>query len=339
MSKPPHASARDLDADPLKRTVVLTGGAGFIGSNLADALLGSGHTVRVLDNLSTGREEFLRDAGASPRFEMVRCDLVEDEDRLTHLIGGADTVIHFAANADVRFGWSEPRRDMVQNAVATHNVLEAMRATGVRHIIFASTGSVYGEAPIIPTPEHCPFPLQTSLYGASKLAAEGLISAYVEGCGFRGTIFRFVSNLGPRYTHGHVIDFTRQLIDDPTRIRVLGDGTQRKSYLHVADTCDAVIAALSSEESMGVYNLGTDGYCTIAESLSWICQRLGVNPTVDYQGGDRGWVGDNPFIYLDTTRIRATGWIPTHGVREAVEDTVDYLLANRWILDRHKVHV
>ena len=337
MSQPPHASARDLDASLSARTIVLTGGAGFIGSNLADALLASGHTVRVLDNLSTGRDEFLREARTCPRFEMVRCDLIDDEAALADLLNGADAVVHFAANADVRFGWSEPRRDMAQNAIATQNVLEAMRVTGVRHIVFASTGSVYGEAPVIPTPEDCPFPLQTSLYGASKLAAEGLIAAYVEGSGLRGTIFRFVSNLGPRYTHGHVIDFTRQLLADPTRVSVLGDGTQRKSYLHVTDTCRAVIAALSSDERLGVYNLGTDDYCTIDESLSWICARLGVNPAVKYQGGDRGWIGDNPFIYLDTTKIRATGWTPVHGIRTAVEDTVDYILANRWILEQHQV--
>lgn len=337
LSQAPQARAADLDAAPRIRRILITGGAGFVGSNLVDSLLMAGHSVRVLDNLSTGLDEFLRDARTNPHFEMVHCDLVDEDTRLAELVSGAEAVVHLAANADVRHGWSEPRRDMLQNGIATHNVLEAMRKSGVQRIVFASTGSVYGEAKVVPTPEDCPFPLQTSLYGASKLAAEALISAYVEGSGFRGTIFRFVSNLGPRYTHGHVIDFVRQLLDDPTRVRVLGDGTQRKSYLHVADTCKAVIASLGSDERMGVYNLGTDGYCTVADSLSWICERMEVRPAVEYQGGDRGWVGDNPFIYLDTTRIRATGWMPSFGIREAVEDTVDYLLANRWILEQHKV--
>src|SRR5205807_5736438 len=178
--------------------VVITGGAGFIGSNLTDELLARGHSVQVLDNLSTGSEEFLREARRSTRFEFVKCDLVSDEARLPGLIQGADVVVHLAANADVRFGWAEPKRDLLQNTVATQNVLEAMRVSNVARIVFASTGSVYGEAPVIPTPEDSPFPLQTSLYGASKLGAEGLISAYVQGCGFRANILRFVSILGSR---------------------------------------------------------------------------------------------------------------------------------------------
>lgn len=321
----------------LHETIVITGGAGFIGSNLADTLLERGSSVRVLDNLSTGTEAFLERACENARFELVRCDLIDDEARLPELVSGAAAVVHLAANADVRHGWSNPKRDLTQNTVATQNLLEAMRQAGVDHIVFASSGSVYGDAPVIPTPEDCPFPLQTSLYGASKIAAEGLISAYAEGCDLRATIFRFVSNLGPRYSHGHVIDFTRQLLADPTRVRVLGDGNQRKSYLHVADNCRAIIAALDSDERMQIYNLGTDDHCSVRDSLSWICARLGVQPTVEYQGGDRGWVGDSPFIYLDTSKIRATGWHPVHAIKEAVEDTVDFLLENRWVLATREV--
>jgi UDP-glucose 4-epimerase len=320
-------------------TIVITGGAGFVGSNLVDALLGSGRAVRVLDNLSTGSEEFLQSAHLSPLFDMIRCDLVGDDAKLPGYVEGASAVVHLAANADVRFGWSNPKRDLTQNAIATQNILEAMRVAGVKRILFASTGSVYGEASMIPTPEDCPFPVQTSLYGASKAAAEGLISAYAEGCGIRGTIFRFVSNLGPRYSHGHVLDFTRQLLADPTCLSVLGDGTQRKSYLHVADCCSALLWALNSDQRLEIYNLGTDEFCTVTDSVSWICSRLNVNPTVEYQGGDRGWIGDNPFIYLDTTKLRAAGWAPRYAIREAVEETVDWLLANRWILDRPEVRV
>jgi UDP-glucose 4-epimerase len=316
--------------------VVVTGGAGFIGSNLTDALLAEGHAVRVLDNLSTGSEEFLRQARANPRFELVTCDLVADAGRLPELVEGADAVLHLAANADVRFGWRNPGRDLQQNTVATHNLLEGMRRARVERIGFASTGSVYGEATLIPTPEDCPFPLQTSLYGASKLAAEGMIQAYTEGAGMRATIFRFVSILGPRYTHGHVIDFTRQLVADPTKLRVLGDGTQRKSYLHVEDCCRAVIALLQADHRCEVYNLGVDDYCTVRNSIAWTCERLGVQPAIEFGGGDRGWVGDNPFIYLDTAKLRATGWEPRHSIRQAVESTVDYLLAERWVLGREE---
>lgn len=316
--------------------VVVTGGAGFIGSNLTDALLSAGHSVRVIDNLSTGSERFLQDASRHERLEMVVCDLLRDAARLPELLHDAGAVVHLAANADVRYGWSAPRRDLEQNTLVTQNILEAMRDTGVRRLIFASTGSVYGEAKVIPTPEDCPFPLQTSLYGASKLAAEGLISAYAEGAGMRTTILRFVSILGPRYTHGHVLDFTRQLLDDPTRLFVLGDGTQRKSYLHVEDCCRAVTSLLEADHACEPYNLGVDSFCTVNDSISWICRRLGVTPTITYGGGDRGWVGDNPFIYLDTAKIRGTGWTPRHTIREAVEATVDYLLENRWVLQREE---
>jgi UDP-glucose 4-epimerase len=314
--------------------VVVTGGAGFIGSNLTDALLEAGYSVRVLDNLSTGSERFLAQARESGRFELVKCDLIADAPRLGSLIEGADAVLHLAANADVRFGWSDPRRDLVQNTIATHNVLEAMRTTGVKRLVFASTGSVYGEPSAIPTPEDCPFPRQTSLYGASKAAAEGLIAAYAESGAVGATIFRFVSMLGPRYTHGHVVDFTRQLVDHPDRLSVLGDGTQRKSYLHVSDCCAAICSLLESDHTCEVFNLGVDGYCTVGDSISWICDRLGVRPLIEYGGGDRGWVGDNPFIYLDTRKILATGWRPAITIRQAVENTVDNLVENKWLLER-----
>jgi UDP-glucose 4-epimerase len=318
----------------VSRPVVVTGGAGFIGSNLTDALLAAGHTVRVLDNLSTGSELFLAKAHDSARFEMVTCDLVGGDESLPRLIEDAGTIVHLAANADVRFGWSDPKRDLLQNTVVTHNVLEAMRVTGVKRIIFASTGSVYGEPSVIPTPEDSPFPLQTSLYAASKSAAEGFVSAYAEGCDLRATILRFVSILGPRYTHGHVVDFTRQLVADPRRLFVLGDGTQRKSYLHVADCCSAILSLLDATDRCQIYNLGVDGFCTVNDSISWICERLGVRPEVEYGGGDRGWIGDNPFTYLDTRKIRATGWEPVYSIRQAVEETVASLLENRWVLDR-----
>jgi UDP-glucose 4-epimerase len=312
--------------------IVVTGGAGFIGSNLTDALGRDGHRVRVVDNLSTGFELNLVQAREQSDVELVRCDLFAEPDRLPELVEGADAVVHLAANADVRFGWDAPRRDLEQNVIATHNVLEAMRVTGVRRILFSSTGSVYGAARTIPTPEDAPFPVQTSLYGASKAAAEGAIAAYAEAGIVSATVFRFVSVLGPRYSHGHVIDFVRQLRAHPDHLVVLGDGSQRKSYLHVDDCVAAVAARLEHDPRFEVLNLGVDDYCTVNASVGWICRRLGLSPKVEYQGGDRGWVGDNPFIYLDTTRMRSTGWQPAFGIRASVESTVDDLLANEWIL-------
>jgi UDP-glucose 4-epimerase len=316
--------------------VVVTGAAGFIGSHLVDALLALGHSVTGVDNLSTGDLRFLADAHDSPQFRLHQLDLVRDVAEVTEIIDGQDAVVHLAANADVRFGWSHPGRDLEQNVVATYHVLEAVRIGRVPRLLFSSTGSVYGEATVIPTPEDSPFPVQTSLYGASKLAAEGLIGAYAEGVGVSSTVFRFVSIMGPRYTHGHVVDFLRQLRHDPGRLIVLGDGTQRKSYLHVDDCIRAMLARLTEEPRFEVFNLGVDGYCTVRESCTWICERAGLTPEVMYTGGDRGWVGDNPFIYLDITRMLATGWEPAHTIRQAVEATADYLLASPWILDREE---
>lgn len=317
--------------------IVVTGGAGFIGSSLVDRLLASGHSVVAVDNFSTGSDRFLEDASSHPAAEIVRLDLLQEAAGLADVVAGSDAVVHLAANADVRFGWDNPRRDIDQNLLVTHHVLEAMRTTGVKRIVFSSTGSVYGETTVVPTPEDCPFPLQTSLYGASKLAGEGLIGAYAEGVDFRATILRFVSVLGPRYTHGHVVDFMRKLREDPTRLEILGDGSQRKSYMDISDCVEAIAMLLGRDEGCEVYNLGVDAYCQVTESAGWICERLGVTPEFQFTGGDRGWIGDNPFIFLDTTKIRGAGWEPKYSIREAVERTVDYLAANEWILERTEV--
>ena len=309
----------------------VTGAAGFIGSNLVDRLLAEGHTVVGYDNFSTGRRQFLADALKQTNFAAIEGDLLE-ADRLNKSAQGADIVFHLAANADVRFGTEHPRRDLEQNTIATFNVLEAMRANGVKTIVFASTGSIYGEAAVIPTPEDAPFPVQTSLYGASKLAGEGLIAAYAEGFGMRGYIFRFVSILGQRYTHGHVFDFMRKLGEDPSTLEILGDGLQRKSYLHVDDCLDAMLTAIAqAHDKINIFNLGTNEYCQVKDSAKWIADRLGAEPTLTFTGGDRGWIGDNPFIFLDTRRISALGWRPRFGIRESVELTVDWLKANEWV--------
>lgn len=313
--------------------VVVTGAAGFIGSNLCDALLADGHGVLGIDNFSTGRRQFLDDAWALPGFELCELDLVDPPD-LADLLSGADAVIHLAANADVRFGWSAPRRDLEQNVLVTHALLEATRQASVPRFMFSSTGSVYGDAVTIPTPEECPLSRQTSLYGASKLAAEAFIEAYAEGTGMTTTVFRFVSNLGPRYTHGHVFDFVRSLRSDPRRLTILGDGKQRKSYLDVSDCVSAIVSLLDRQGGHEVFNLGVDDYCEVMSSAGWISARLGCDPTFEYTGGRQGWIGDNPFIYLDTAKIRATGWAPKFGIREAVERTVDFLVDNDWLFDQ-----
>ncbi len=309
---------------------LVTGGAGFIGSNLVDRLLQIGGQVVAYDNFSTGQERFLENALAQRNFALVRGDLL-DVPALTHAMQGVDVVFHLAANADVRFGTEHPRKDLEQNTIATFNVLEAMRANGVRRIAFSSTGSIYGEPEVFPTPERAPFPVQTSLYGASKLAGEGLIQAYCEGFGFQGYIFRFVSILGERYTHGHVFDFYKRLQQNPDELCVLGNGQQRKSYLYVQDCIDAILCAIEkAQDKVNIFNLGTDETCQVNESIGWITAHLGLAPRLNYTGGERGWIGDSPFISLDCSRIRQLGWKPTLTIREGILRTLKYLQANPW---------
>jgi UDP-glucose 4-epimerase len=309
---------------------LVTGGAGFIGSNLVDRLLQAGHRVVAYDNFSTGQERFLEQASASPNFSCLRGDTL-DLSTLTTAMQGCEFVFHLAANADVRFGTEHPRKDLEQNTLATFNVLEAMRSTGVRRIAFSSTGSIYGEPDVFPTPETAPFPIQTSLYGASKLAGEGLIAAYCEGFGFQSYLFRFVSILGERYTHGHVFDFYTQLRDNPAELKVLGDGQQRKSYLYVQDCLDAIFLAIANASArVNIFNLGTDEFCRVNDSIGWITSHLGLAPKLTYTGGERGWIGDSPFIFLDCRKIRALGWQPKLSIREGIIRTLDYLRANPW---------
>ena len=318
------------------QSVFVTGAAGFIGSNLVDRLLALGKKVVGWDNLSTGQEQFLADARCHSSFQFARGDNA-DTNGLAQAMRGCDFVFHFAANADVRFGTQHPHKDLEQNTIATFNVIEAMRRAGVRRIAFSSTGSIYGEPTVFPTPENGPFPVQTSLYGASKLAGEGLIAAYCSGFAFQGYAFRFVSILGERYTHGHVFDFYAKLLDNPHQIEILGNGKQRKSYLYVQDCIDAMLLVIDRcSDPFNVFNLGTDHHCTVDDSLGWICDHLRVSPRREYTGGERGWIGDNPFIFLDTTKIRSLGWQPKLSIREAVLRTLTYLQANRAMLKQSK---
>jgi UDP-glucose 4-epimerase len=312
----------------------VTGAAGFIGSNLVDRLLAAGHSVVGYDNFSTGQRRFLEGALKSPNFRLVQADML-DTATLGAAIAGNDFVFHLAANADVRFGTHHPFKDIEQNTIATYNVLEAMRAHGIKRIAFSSTGSVYGEATVFPTPENAPFPVQTSLYGNSKVAAEGLISSYCEGFGFQGFIFRFVSILGERYTHGHVFDFYRKLREDPNHLEVLGNGKQRKSYLYIQDCIDAIMIAIErATDRVNIFNLGQDEYCEVNQSIGWICQRLQLKPHLAYTGGERGWIGDNPFIFLDCSRIRALGWTPKLSIKDGVINTLEYIVENEWLLEK-----
>ena len=313
---------------------LVTGGAGFIGSTMTDRLLRLGHRVTVYDNLTTGFLEFLNDARKSSTFRFIDGDLLNREG-LVEALDGVDFVFHIAANADVRFGTEHPGKDLEQNTIATFNLLEAMRTRGVNKLAFSSTGSIYGDCPVIPTPEDAPFPVQTSFYGASKLAGEALISAYCEGFGFRSWIFRFVSVLGERYTHGHIFDFFRQLSADQTRLKVLGDGSQRKSYMHVQDCVDGLLLGVQkADQKVNILNLGIDDTITVRDSIGWICKYLKVAPRLEFTGGDRGWIGDSPLIHLDVKRIFALGWRPKFSIEEGVIATVRWIRDHQWVYEK-----
>ncbi len=313
-------------------SVVVTGGAGFIGSHIVNALVARGNRVTVIDNLTTGYREFI---DTSPSVRFLEGDLL-DQTFLDKSFAGVKFVFHLAANADIKDGLSHPRKDVEQNIVVTQNVLEAMRANGVKNIAFSSTGSVYGEPEIFPTPETCPFPVQTSLYATSKVSAEGLLSSYAGGYGFKAWIFRFVSMLGPRYTHGHVIDFWRKLRRDPTRLAVLGDGKQKKSYCHVEDCVSAIFTTIdkADKDDVNIYNIGRPDTLEVNESIRIISKTLGVTPTLEYSGGSRGWVGDSPMIMLDTTKLRALGWAPKYSLEDSIVATLKFLNDNAALVEK-----
>jgi UDP-glucose 4-epimerase len=311
---------------------IVTGCAGFIGSNLVDRLLEDPKNYVIgIDNYSTGNNKFIIEAKKSVNFKFFEIDLLNLND-LKKSFKGGDIVFHFAANADVRFGINNPRKDLEQNTIATQNVLDAMQLNNIKKIVFSSTGSVYGEAEIIPTPENAPFPIQTSFYGASKVACEGLISAYCEAFNMQGYIFRFVSILGERYTHGHVFDFYKKLKKNPKELVVLGNGKQRKSYLYVHDCIDGIFISLKkSKEKLNIFNLGVNDYCELNDSIQWICDELELKPQLRYTGGEKGWVGDNPFIFLETKKISKLGWRPKNNIKEGIIKTLKYLKKNEWV--------
>lgn len=312
----------------------VTGCAGFIGSHLVDRLLAFGHEIIGYDNFSTGFFKFLEEAEKNTNFKLIKGDLLDNDTLSESLPPHCDGVFHLAANADIRLGIQHSDKDFKQNILATFNLLEAMRKKQIKRIIFASTGSIYGQAEQIPTPETVSFPVQTSLYAASKLAAEGLIQAFCESFDFQSYIFRFVSILGERYSHGHVFDFYKQLLNNPKKLTVLGNGKQRKSYLYVQDCIDAILIALEkANQKINIFNLGTNEYCQVDDSIQSLSATLGLSPSLHYSGGERGWIGDNPFIFLDINKIFELGWRPKLSIKESILTTIHYLRKNHWLLE------
>ena len=297
---------------------VVTGGAGFIGSHLVDALVARGDRVTVIDNLSAGTRENLARHLENGAVTLVTADLLEDgwEDHLE----GADMVFHLAADPDVRQSAVTPGQQVQQNIVATERVLDAVRHHGVCNIAFTSTSTVYGEASVIPTPEEYT-PLEPiSVYGATKLACEALISAYSHSYGIRSTSFRFANIIGPRSGHGVIPDFVRKLRENPRELEILGDGSQTKSYLEVSQCVQAMLFAVDhAREPVNVYNIGSEDWIDVTAIADIVVRALGLSRVkYRYTGGERGWVGDVPRMLLSIDRLKALGWKPGMGSRESV---------------------
>jgi UDP-glucose 4-epimerase len=307
----------------------VTGGAGFIGSHLVDALLARGDEVVVYDNLSNGKPEFLAQHQGNPRYRFVHADVLDTAD-LALAMKGAEMVWHVAADPDVRTSGLRAEVHVNQNVIATLRVLEAMRVSGVKRIAFTSTSTVYGEATVIPTPEDYAPLAPISLYGASKLGSESLISAFCHTFDLQGLSFRFANIVGPRSTHGVTYDFYHKLRKDPTRLEVLGDGRQRKSYCHVSDCVSGMLhAADRFPARYDVYNVGSDDAIDVFELAqtaldAWGLKDVKVVATGGVEGG-RGWKGDVKRMGLSNEKIRKLGWTPAHGSASAVRATADAL--------------
>ena len=317
-----------------KIKAVVTGGAGFLGSHLVDALMTNGHEVSVIDNLSNGVLDNLKAWLDRPGFSFVKSDLKERNGPWRSVLRGADVVFHFAANPEVRISSTEPRIHFDENIVATFNILEAARRADVDVFVFASSSTVYGDPEVIPTPEDHP-KKPISVYGASKLACEILISTYHDLYGIRTLALRYANIVGPRLTHGVIVDFVKKLMNNPRELEILGDGTQKKSYLHVSDAISATLhlldLLLKGAFSCDVFNVGSEDWLNVIEIANIVVEAMGL-PEVKYTfrpmtPDGRGWPGDVKLMLLDISKLRATGWKPSMGSREAVKKTVEELLS------------
>lgn len=311
--------------------ILITGGAGFIGSRAAKKLLGQGHRVVAYDNLSCGRMENISSLHENRNFSFIKADVLNKAELLSAM-NDIDEVWHFSANAEVRAGEKDTEIDFVQNAAATHGVLEAMRKNNVPSIVFPSTSAIYGEAKTIPTPEDYSPCLPVSLYGATKLAAEALISAYGHMFGIKSLIFRFANVIGPGATHGVIPDFIRKLRKNTRELEILGDGKQDKSYLYVDDCISAMMLARERAKSgIEIFNIGTDSSVTVKELAGIVIRETGLKGvSLKYTGnsaiGGRGWRGDVKNMRLSVEKIKSIGWKPEYDSRQAVEKAVAELL-------------
>lgn len=312
--------------------VLVTGGAGFIGSHLVDRLMEDGYEVRVLDDLSAGSLENLKQWIDHERFEFMLGDM-KRRDVCEKAVRGVDAVFHLAANPEVRIGAQSPELLYETNVLITYNLLESMRKEDIKALAFTSSSTVYGEAKEIPTPEDYG-PLEPiSVYGGAKLAAEALIAGYAHTFDIKAVVFRLANIIGKRSNHGVIYDFINKLKANPDRLEILGDGTQRKSYLHVSDTVEAMLYLfkefLKEDKIYDAYNIGSEDWITVTEIAEIVSREMGLNPEFYFTGGvdgGRGWKGDVKIMLLNIEKAKAKGWKPKINSKEAVEKTVRELL-------------
>jgi UDP-glucose 4-epimerase len=306
---------------------LVTGGAGFIGSHLVDRLMDNGHYVTVFDNMSVGKVEFLSRHIQNDKFKLIQGDLL-NLDLIKKIFSGHDIIFHLAANPEARLGIKNTDLDLKQETIVTYNVLEAMRKNNIQKIIFSSSGTIYGETPFIPIPENYGPAFPISLYGAGKLASEGLISAFCGTFGMQAWIYRFANIVGPRATHGVIYDFICKLKRNSSDLEILGDGKQSKPYLYVVECVEGILFGLeNASEKINVYNLGctsTTNVNTIAQILIEEMELTCVN--FKYSGGSRGWPGDVPQFRCDTRKATALGWKAKYSSNEAVRKAIRGIL-------------
>jgi UDP-glucose 4-epimerase len=307
--------------------ILVTGGAGFIGSILVERLLSEGHQVTALDDLSLGTLENLREVESHPGFRFIKDDLLDREATAGHLVG-YEAVFHMAANSDIEAGGRNTDTDLRQGTLATYHVLEGMRLAGVRQMVFASSSAVYGEAADIPTPEDYGPLLPISFYGASKLACEGLVTAFQHHFDIRSWIYRFANIVGEHGTHGVLVDFIRKLRAEPRHLEILGDGRQAKPYLYVRECVDAMLYGFKHADGpVSCFNLGCQGATPVRRIAEIVCEEMGLGDVeFRFTGGSRGWTGDVPQVRLDPARMTALGWTAQLDSDTAVRRAVRALL-------------
>ena len=306
--------------------VLVTGGAGFIGSSLVDKLMLLDYRVKVIDNLSSGRKENINYHLNRDSFEFIEADLLKED--ISQYFEGVDEVWHLAANPNVKSGLSNTKDMIDQNILVTYNVLEAMRKNNIKKINFTSSSVVYGEAKIVPTPENYSPLMPISLYGASKLASEALISAYSSSFGIKGTIFRLANVVGPRSDHGVIHDFIMKLGENKNTLKILGDGNQKKSYIYVDDCVEAMVLASNSKDDVGVFNVGSDDYIDVKEIAEAVSKAMGLQPVLEFGSEDRGWKGDVPVMLLATDKMKSLGWKLNYNSLEAVKLTAEKMISS-----------